>query len=257
VRKIIVPTENKHQILVISGASGAGKTSTCDLLARMYPDRYVHIPFDRSRASRPGEIGSRQMSVESMLQKYYSGEYFNLAIVTHNGYAATRTADVNQALYNGKVAVMEFPLERVGDLEKTFQNANISIVELVAPTEEERHRRLKKDNKYTDQRIESLEWGAGRIKRYKNGKLLTLYDHNLVLITETGKLKDTAIKIHIFMQIQSLTPMQLANIEKSGMKAVQNLLKTVEMGKNEYLKSDDIDPELIELFMFGWLKWRK
>ena len=59
-----------------------------------------------------------------MLQKYYSGEYFNLAIVTHNGYAATRTADVNQALYNDKVAVMEFPLERVGDLEKTFQKTN-------------------------------------------------------------------------------------------------------------------------------------
>ena len=245
-----MPTENKHQILVISGASGAGKTSTCDLLARMYPDRYVHILFDRSRASRPGEIGSRQVSADSMLQNYYSGKYFNLAVVTHNGYAATRTADVNQALYNGKVAVMEFPLERVGDLEKTFQKTNISIVELVAPSEEERHRRLIKDNKYTDQRIESIEWGAGRIQRYKNGELLTFFDHDLVLITETGKQKDTAIKIHKFMQIQSLTPMQLANIEKSGIKTILNLLKTIKMGKYEYLKSDNIDRELIELFMF-------
>ena len=250
-RKIIVPIENKYQILVISGASGAGKTSTCDWLARMYPDRYVHILFDRSRESRPGEIGSRQVSVEFMLQKYYSGEYFNLAVVTHNGYAATRTADVYQALYNGKVAVMEFPLERVSDLEKTFQKTNITIVELVAPAEEERHRRLKKDNKFTDQRIESVEWGAGRIKQYKNGELLTLYNHDLVLITETGKQKDYAMKIHKFMKIQSLTPIQLANIEKSGIKAVHNLLKTVEMGKHEYLKSDNIDRELIELFMFG------
>lgn len=250
-KKIIVPLENTHQILVISGASGSGKTSTCDLLARMYPDRYVHILFDRSRASRPGEIGSRQVSVESMLQKYYSGEYFNLAVVTHNGYAATRTADVNQALDNGKVAVMEFPLERVGDLEKTFPKTHVSIVELVAPSEEERHRRLKKDNKYTDQRIESAEWGAGRIKRYKNGELLTLNDHDLVLITGTGKQKAYAMKIHKFMQIQSLTPMQLAKIEKSGIKAVQSLLKTVEMGEYEYLKSDNIDRELIELFMSG------
>ena len=250
-RKIVVPLENIHQILVVSGASGSGKTSTCDLLARMYPDRYVHIPFDRSRASRPGEIGSRQVSPEYMLQMYYSGQYFNLAVVTHNGYAATRTADVNQALYNGKVAVMEFPLERVNDLEMTFQKTNITIVELVAPSEEERHRRLKKDNKFTDQRIESVEWGAGRIKRYKNGELLNLYDHDLVLITETGKQKDYVMKIHRFMQIQSLTPMQLAIIEKSGIKAVRNLLKTVEMKKYEYLKSDNIDRELIELFMFG------
>lgn len=200
--KIIVPTENNRQILVISGASGAGKTSTCDLLARMYPDRYVHVPFDRSRASRPGEIGSRPVSVESMLQKYYSGEYFNLAVVTHNGYAAIRTADVDQALCNGKVAVMEFPLEKAEVLEKTFQKTNITIVELVAPTEEERQRRLKKDNKFTDQRIESVEWGAGRIEQYKNGKLLTLYNHDLVLITERGKQKDYVMKIHKFMQIQ-------------------------------------------------------
>lgn len=246
--KIIVPTESKHQILVISGASGAGKTSTCDLLARMYPDRYAHVPFDRSRASRLGEIGSRQMSVESMLQMYDSGEYFNLAVVTHNGYAAIRTADVNQALHDGKVAVLEFPLEKVGILEKTFPKTNISVVELVPPTEEERHRRLIKDNKYTDQRIESAEWGAGRIKRYKNGELLTLYDHDLVLITQRDKQKDTVIKIHKFMQIQSLTPMQLANIEKSGVKAVQNLLKTVEFRKYEYLKTDNIDRELVELF---------
>lgn len=246
--KIVVPTENKHRILVISGASGAGKTSTCDLLARMYPDRYVHILFDRSRASRTGEVGSRQVSVESMLQKYCSGEYFNLAIVTHNGYAATRTADVNQALHDGKVAVMEFPLERVGDLERTFQQTSITVVELVAPNEEERHRRLRKDNKYTDQRIESSEWGAGRIERYKNGELLTLYDHDLVLITETGKQRDTAMRIHRFVQIQSLTPMQLARIEKAGIKAVQNLLKAIGMGKYEHLKSDNVDPELIEMF---------
>lgn len=52
-------------------------------------------------------------------------------------------------------------------------------------------------------------------------------------------------------KVQRLTPAQLANIEKSGIKAVQNLLKTIEMVKYEYLKSANIDRELIELFMFG------
>ena len=79
---------------------------------------------------------------------------------------------------------------------------------------------------------------------------LTLNDHDLVLITETGKQKETAIKIHKFMQIQSLTPMKLGIIEKSGIKAIQSLLKTVGMGNYEHLRSGDIDQELIELFRF-------
>jgi guanylate kinase len=249
VRKILVTTENVNQILVISGASGSGKTSTCDLLARMYPNRYSHVLFDRSRPSRPGEIGSRKMNIDDMLQKHDKGEYFNgLVIATNNVYVATRTTDINRVFENGKVAVMEFPLERVDDFEKKFNNLNITIVELVAPSERERQRRLKKDNKYTGQHIESAEWGAGRIKRYRNGELLTLYDHNLVLITETGKQKDTVKLIHNFMQIQNLNTIQLTKIEKSESTGVQRFLRSVEMVRCKYLKSDIIDNELIEIF---------
>ncbi len=241
-KKFDVIKENTNQILVISGASGVGKTTTCALLGTLYPNNYVHIPFDRSRASRPGEFGSRQVNVDTMFQKYQAGEYFNIAPVTHNGYAAIRTADINKAFADGKVAVLEYPLEQVDVLEKNFPNTSVTVVELVAPSEKERLRRLKKDHKYTDQRIESDKFGSGRIERYKDDNLLTFDDHNLVLITETGKLGNTVYEIHRFMQIQKLTLAELEHFEKTeGPAGVQNFLKSLRVPKQNFEESENYE----------------
>ncbi len=241
-RKLDVINGKTDQILVISGASGAGKTTTCALLGILYPNNYVHIPFERSRASRPGEFGSRHVDIETMFQKYKSGEYFNIAPVTHNGYAAIRTADIQQAFSEKKVAVIEFPLEQVDVLEKNFPTASVTVVELVAPSEKERLRRLKKDHKYTDQRIESDTYGSGRIERYKDDDLLTLDDHNLVLITERDRLGDTVYAIHRYMQIQKLTLEQLTQIEKKGgVRGVQSFLKSLKVEKHDYTKSENYE----------------
>jgi guanylate kinase len=248
-RKISLPNNYEKQIVLISGASGAGKTTTCALLEKMYPDIYVHIPFDRSRPARPGEFGSRQVSIEEMIRKYQEGEYFNLAKVTHGGYSAIRTEDVNKTLSNGKVAVLEFPLEHVDEIEKTFYDANISIVELIPPSEEERLRRLKKGHKFTAQRIESSEWGSGRLERYKKGELLTPSDHNLALITETNDLESVVRKIHSYISIQMLTPQQLMAIEKQGDKAVKQLLMKLEMGHQNCLKSNSQEKVDKEFFV--------
>lgn len=241
-KKFDVIIENTNQILVVSGASGVGKTTTCALLGTMYPNNYVHIPFDRTRASRPGEFGSRQVNVEDMFKKYKAGEYFNIARVTHNGYAAIRTADINNAFACGKIAVIEFPLEQVDVLEKTFPNTSVTVVELVAPSEKERFRRLKKDHKFTDQRIESDTFGSGRVERYKNDDLLTLDDHNLVVITERDKLVNTVKEIHRFMRIQNLTLAELSQIEQTeGVRGVQNFLKSLRVEKQDHTKSENYE----------------
>jgi len=240
-RKLDIIKDKTNQILVISGASGVGKTTTCAMLGTLYPNIYTHIPFDRSRPSRPGEFGSRQVSVEDMFKKYNAGEYFNIAPVTHNGYAAIRTSDINQAFNKGKIAVLDFPLEHVDILEKSFPKASVTVVELIAPSEKERLRRLKKDHKYTDQRIESDKFGHGRIEKYKNNDLLTLDDHNLVLITETNKLGNTVKEIHNFMQIQSLTLSQLKDIEKSGTKSVQNFLDSIKIERLDHSNSENYE----------------
>lgn len=241
-KKLDVIKGKQNQILVISGASGVGKTTTCALLGMLYSNQYVHIPFERSRASRPGEFGSRHVDIDTMFQKYHNGEYFNIAPVTHGGYAAIQTADINTAFEENKIAVIEYPLEQIDILEKNFPTAYVTVVELVAPSEKERFRRLKKDHKYTEHRIESDKFGSGRIDRYKNGNLLTLNDHNMVLITETGKLGDTVYDIHRYMQIQSLTLEQLKEFEDTaGTRGVQNFLKSLKVPKHNYSKSENYE----------------
>ena len=241
-KKINLPKQGSNHILVISGASGSGKTTTCALLEILYPNNYVHIPFDRSRASRPGEFGSKHVNIDTMFKKYYNGEYFNIASVTHNGYAAIRTANIIQAFKKNKIAVIEYPLEQIDILEKNFLNTYITVVELVAPSEQERFRRLKKDHKFTDQRIESSQFGSGRIDRYKNEGLLNLNDHNLVLITERNRIRETVYIINRYMKIQSLTLEKLSTLEKLyGIKGVQNLLKSIAIPKYHYSKSENYD----------------
>ena len=141
-KKFDVIKHSNDQILVISGASGVGKTTTCALLGFLYPANYRHIPFDRSRASRPGEFGSRHVDLDIMQEKYNAGEYFNIAPVTHGGFAAIRTADIQKAFSEGKIAVLEYPIEQIDLLEKTFPTAEVIGVELVAPSEKERFRRF-------------------------------------------------------------------------------------------------------------------
>lgn len=238
-KKLNIIKRGNDQILVISGASGVGKTTTCALLGMLYPAKYVHIPFDRSRASRPGEFGSRHVNLDVMHEKFNAGEYFNIAPVTHGGFAAIRTADINKAFSDGKIAVLEYPIEQIDILEKTFPTAEVTGVELVAPSEEERFRRLKQDHKFTDYRIESDKFGSGRINQYKNGALLTSNDHNLVLITERNKLKDTVYEINRYMRIQNLTLAKLQEIEKTnGIGGVQKFLKSLRIPKHNYTQSE-------------------
>lgn len=238
-KKFDVIKRGNDQILVISGASGVGKTTTCAMLGMLYPAYYVHIPFDRSRESRPGEFGSRHVDLDTMQEKYNAGEYFNIAPVTHGGFAAIRTADIKKAFSEGKIAVLEYPIEQIDVLEKNFPTAEVTGVELVAPSEKERFRRLKQDHKYTDQRIESDKFGSGRIEKYKNDDLLTLDDHNLVLITERDRLGDTVYEIHRYMKIQNLTLSKLQGIEKDGgVSGVRDFLKSLRVPKHDYTQSE-------------------
>ena len=217
-KKFDVIKRGNDQILVISGASGVGKTTTCALLGMLYPAKYVHIPFDRSRASRPGEFGSRHVDLETMQEKYNAGEYFNIAPVTHGGFAAIRTADIKKAFSEGKIAVLEYPIEQIDILEKTFPTAEVTGVELVAPSEKERFRRFD---------------------RYKNDDLLTLDDHNLVLITERDKLGDTVYEIDRYMRIQTLTLAKLQEVERlGGISGVQKFLKSLRVPKHNYTESE-------------------
>ncbi len=243
-----------YDILVISGASGSGKTTTCHLLEKCFPMRYTHILFDRSRKSRPGEFGSRHVDFQTMYKNYQNGLYTNIALVTHGGIVAIRWEDVKLAFACGKIAVIEFPLEQISHLKQWFPDANITVIELVAPSEEERLRRLIKDHKYTDERIEGSAYGKGRIEAYKKGNLLTVNNHDLTLITERDNLVNTVLKINQYMLIKSITMDKLMQLDKLGIEYVKAFLKQYKFVGNQYYASESIDNDFIELFRLQVIK---
>lgn len=243
-----------YDILVISGASGSGKTTTCHLLEKCFPMRYSHILFDRSRKSRPGEFGSRYVDFQTMYKNYQNGLYTNIASVTHGGIVAIRWDEVKRAFAYGRIAVMEFPLEQISNLKQWFPDANITVIELVAPSEKERLRRLIKDHKYTDERIEGFAYGKGRIDAYKKGNLLMVNNHDLVLITERNNLINTVIKINQYMNIASITTKKLTQLEKLGIEYVKIFLKQYSFVGNQYYASENIDEDFIELFRLQVIK---
>ncbi len=243
-----------YDILVISGASGSGKTTTCHLLEKYFPVRYSHILFDRSRKSRPGEFGSRYVNFETMYKNYQNGLYTNIAPVTHGGFVAIRWEDVRRAFTYGRIAVMEFPLEQISSLKQWFPDANITVIELVAPSEKERLRRLIKDHKYTDERIEGSAYGKGRIDAYKKGKLLMVNNHDLTLITERNNLMNTVLKINRYMIIKSITMDKLMQLEKLGIDYVKEFLMQYRFVGNQYYASANIDKDFIELFRLQVIK---
>lgn len=243
-----------YDILVISGASGSGKTTTCHLLEKYFPTRYSHILFDRSRKSRPGEFGSRHVDFQTMYKNYQNGLYTNIASVTHGGIVAIRWEDVKHAFTYGRIAVMEFPLEQISSLNQWFPDANITVIELVAPSEKERLRRLIKDHKYTDERIEGSAYGKGRIDAYKKGKLLTVNNHDLTLITERDNLMNTVLKINQYMIIKSFTMDKLIQLERLGIEYVKAFLMRYRFVGNQYYAFENIDEDFIELFRLQVIK---
>ena len=224
-------------ILIISGASGVGKTTTVNLLQEMYPQTYSVIPIDMNRKLRVGEIGRRVVETATMYTKQQNGEYIGFQIVNGDVLVGTCKKDIQQALNLNKIVLMDFPLEKVIDIEKTFPNTDITVIELVPPSQEELHNRLKNDGRYKGLRVDI---GVEKLKQYKRGDLVGLYDY--ALITETHKQKEIVEKIHQFMQIQCITPKQLSNIEKHD--SIQKFLESIpSIKKNTY--STDIDKNMI------------
>ena len=69
--------------------------------------------------------------------------------------------------------------------------------------------------------------------------MLTLDDHNLVLITERDKLGDTVYEIDRYMRIQTLTLSKLQEVEKlGGISGVQKFLKSLRVPKHDYTQSE-------------------
>ena len=94
-------------------------------------------------------------------------------------------------------------------------------------------------NRNASLEIENVLYANGITGEVSYDDLLTLNDHNLVLITERDRLGDTVYEIDRYMRIQTLTLSKLQEVEKlGGISGVQKFLKSLRVPKHDYTQSE-------------------
>ncbi len=102
----------RGRLIVISGPSGAGKTSICRALLTRVPDTIWSVSATTRRPRPSDEAGTSYefLSPEEFDRRARGGEFLESAEYVSNRYGTPR-APVEQALADGKNVVMEIDVQ--------------------------------------------------------------------------------------------------------------------------------------------------
>jgi len=103
------------RLIVVSGPSGAGKTTVLKEVFRNFPDRLVASVSATTRAQRPGEVDGRDyyfLSPEEFQSRRERGEFLECCEVFRTGdWYGTLLAEVTPRLAAGKWVVLEIDVQ--------------------------------------------------------------------------------------------------------------------------------------------------
>ena len=160
-------------MLLISGASGAGKSTICERLLR--DPRVVFSVSATTRKRRPGEVDGRDyifLSPDEFKERVGRGEFIEHANVHGNMYGTLR-APMEEALAEGKIYLVEIDVQ--GALQLKSMNISGIYVFIAAPDPEALRARLEGRGTETVEDLERRLAKAADENREQNH-----YDHVVV-----------------------------------------------------------------------------
>lgn len=137
----------KAQILAILGPSGVGKSSTRAQLQRLDP-RFTVISAWTTRPPRSSDI-DRVHVTEDEFDRAYSEETFLPVNGVYGARYATPKAPIWAALDRGDFPLIDWPVDLLPDLQRTFRQRVVSVY-LKPPSAAELRRRLLLDRRDAD-----------------------------------------------------------------------------------------------------------
>ncbi|MCR5154209.1 MAG: dephospho-CoA kinase [Lachnospiraceae bacterium] len=168
---------NKIAVIGLTGPAGSGKSTVADILAGMYPVKYIHCDEIAKKIMEPGgpsykallerfgdeileegcinEGPERKISREKLAKLMFKDEKTRLLInsITHPLVAKEVLKEIDEAEKNGKykLALIEAALLIESGIYKLCDE-----VWLVLANEEDRVQRMKENRNYSDERIAGI-----------------------------------------------------------------------------------------------------
>lgn len=156
-----VASTAKGRLVVVSGSSGAGKTSICDALLERLPDAVWSVSAT-TRRIRGSEVGGKSyefVSVEEFKRREQAGELLESAEYCGHWYG-TPKGPVEEAIRCGRFIIMEIDVQ--GGAQVAAQVPDSTRIFLMPPNADELRARL--EGRKTEGR-EQLEERMAQVER--------------------------------------------------------------------------------------------
>lgn len=133
----------KSRLTVLAGPTAVGKGTVSAEIRRRYPDIWLSISAT-TRAPRPGEISGVHyhfLTPERFAEMVAGGEFLEYAVVHGRNYYGTPRGPVDEALDQGRPALLEIDLQGARQVRQTMPEAR--FVFLAPPTWDDLVARLR------------------------------------------------------------------------------------------------------------------
>ena len=207
-------------LIVVSGPSGAGKDSVCNLVASYNPNLWISVSCT-SRDIRKGEVEGVNyfyLTKDEFEEKIKNNDFLEYATY-NNSYYGTPLYKIKEKLNEGKDVVLVIEVQGALKVKKLYPNA-IFIFILPPSMEELRNRLIKRGTENYEKIIDRFRMA------YKEINEISKY--NYVIVNDV--LEDAALKMQSIIVSERC---RVDRIEETKVSNIEEVLHEGIVGKNE------------------------
>ncbi len=216
----MIKLKKQGLLIVVSGPSGAGKDSVCNLVASYNPNLWISVSCT-SRDIRKGEVEGVNyfyLTKEEFEEKIKNNDFLEYATY-NNSYYGTPLYKIKEKLNEGKDVVLVIEVQGALKVKKLYPNA-IFIFILPPSMEELRNRLIKRGTENYEKIIDRFRMA------YKEINEISKY--NYVIVNDV--LEDAALKMQSIIVSERC---RVDRIEETNVSNIEEVLHEGIVGKNE------------------------
>jgi len=181
----------KGFVVIVSGASGAGKGSVINEMSSMRDDYVLSISTTTRAPRGEGVVGEHYQHVsEEVFQELVSDGAFLEWAEVHGHYYGTRKDWVQEKLMDGMIVILEIDVQgALQVMERRLEHTSVFVTPSDRKVAHERLRaRGTEKAEDVERRIRNSEWEYAQMNRF-----------DYIVVNESGKLKEAAATLEAIL----------------------------------------------------------